>query len=75
MPKMIQIRNVLDELYGTLKAKVMRLEMTLSNYLLDLGEQVVEKPTLSEMMERLRGQKPVELERVAGGHASPNAGR
>lgn len=36
--------------------------MTLSDYLLSEIEQVAEKPTLSEMMERLRSREPVELD-------------
>ncbi len=36
--------------------------MTLSDYLLSEIEQVAEKPTLSEMMKRLRNQEPVELD-------------
>lgn len=62
MPKMIQIRNVPDELHRTLKAKAARLGMTLSDYLLSEIEQVAEKPTLGEMMERLRDQEPVKLD-------------
>ncbi len=61
MPKMIQIRNVPDDLHRTLKAKATRLGMTLSDYLLSEIEQVAEKPTLSEMMERLRNREPLEL--------------
>lgn len=62
MPKMIQIRNVPDELHRTLKAKAARLGMTLSDYLLSEIEQVAEKPTLSELMERLSRDEPVELD-------------
>ncbi len=62
MSKMIQIRNVPDELHRILKAKAARLGMTLSDYLLSEIEQVAEKPTLSEMMERLRSREPVELD-------------
>jgi antitoxin FitA len=61
MPKMIQIRNVPDELHRKLKARAARLKMTLSDYLLSEIEQTAEKPALSEMMERLRNQEPVEL--------------
>ena len=61
MPKMIQIRNVPDELHRKLKAQAARLKMTLSDYLLSEIEQTAEKPALSEMMERLRNQEPVEL--------------
>jgi antitoxin FitA len=62
MPKMIQIRNVPDELHRKLKARAARLKMTLSDYLLSEIEQTAEKPALSEMMERLRNQEPVELD-------------
>ncbi|HZY56209.1 MAG TPA: hypothetical protein VFE09_00255 [Rubrobacteraceae bacterium] len=60
MPKTIQIRNVPDELHRTLKTRAARLGMTLSDYLLSEIRQVAEKPTLSEMMERLRSREPVE---------------
>lgn len=59
---MIQIRNVPDELHRTLKARAAREGMTLSDYLLSEIEQVAEKPTLAEMMERLRQDEPVELD-------------
>jgi hypothetical protein len=36
--------------------------ITLSDYLLSEIEQVAEKPTLGEMMERLRALEPVELD-------------
>jgi antitoxin FitA len=62
MPKMIQIRNVPDELHRKLKARAARLKMTLSDYLLSEIEQTAEKPALSEMMERLRNPEPVELD-------------
>lgn len=62
MSKMIQIRNVPDELHRTLKARAAKLGMTLSDYLLSEIERVAEKPTLSEMMERLARLEPVELD-------------
>lgn len=62
MSKMIQIRNVPDELHRVLKVRAARAGMTLSDYLLSEIEQVAEKPTLSEMMERPRNQEPVELD-------------
>ncbi len=61
MAKMIQIRNVPDELHRKLKVRAAQMGMTLSGYLLSEIEQVAEKPTLSEMMERLRSQELVEL--------------
>jgi hypothetical protein len=36
--------------------------MTLSGYLLSEIEQIAAKPTLAEMMERLREREPVELD-------------
>ncbi|HWS80841.1 MAG TPA: hypothetical protein VN178_07430 [Rubrobacter sp.] len=59
---MIQIRNVPDELHRTLKVRAAKAGMTLSDYLLSEIEQVAEKPTLAEMMERLRSREPVELD-------------
>ena len=61
MSKMIQIRNVPDELHRTLKVRAAKAGMTLSDYLLSEIEQVAEKPTLAEMMERLGQDPPVEL--------------
>ncbi|MDP8939195.1 MAG: hypothetical protein M3N10_02685 [Actinomycetota bacterium] len=62
MTKMIQIRNVPDELHRTLKARAASSGMSLSDYLLSEVEKVAEKPTLAEMMERLAGDEPVELD-------------
>jgi plasmid stability protein len=62
MSKMIQIRNVPDDLHRTLKIRAAKAGMTLSDYLLSEIELVAAKPTLAEMMERLRGREPVELD-------------
>jgi antitoxin FitA len=62
MPKTIQIRNVPDDLHRKLKVRAAQAGMTLSDYLLSEIKQVAEKPTLSEMMERLRGLELVELD-------------
>ena len=62
MSKMIQIRNVPDELHRTLKVRAAKAGMTLSDYLLSEIEHVAEKPTLAEMMERLGQDPPVELD-------------
>ena len=59
---MIQIRNVPDELHRTLKERAAQEGMTLSDYLLWEVEKIAEKPTLRELMERLREREPVELE-------------
>jgi antitoxin FitA len=62
MSKMIQIRNVPDDLHRTLKVRAAEAGMTLSDYLLCEIERVAERPTLAEMMERLRSREPVELD-------------
>ncbi len=62
MSKMIQIRNVPDELHRTLKVRAAQVGMTLSDYLLSEIEQVADKPTLSELMERLAHDEPVEVD-------------
>lgn len=54
MTKVIQIRNVPDDLHPTLKVRAAKASMTLSDYLLSEIEQVAAKPTFAEMMERLR---------------------
>jgi plasmid stability protein len=46
MSKMIQIRNVPDDLHRILKVRAAREGITLSNYLLSEIELVAEKPTM-----------------------------
>jgi plasmid stability protein len=62
MSKMIQIRNVPDELHRRLKVRAAERGMTLSDYLLAEVEEVADKPTLSELMERLSREEPVALD-------------
>lgn len=61
MSKMIQIRNVPDELHRTLKVRAAKAGMTLSDYLLSEIELVAEKPTMKEWLERVSRDEPVEL--------------
>ena len=61
MSKMIQIRNVPDDLHQTLKERAAKAGMSLSGYLLTEIDKVAEKPTLAEMMERLADDEPVDL--------------
>jgi plasmid stability protein len=46
MTKMIQIRNVPDELHRKLKVRAAQEGMTLSDYLLSEIESVAKKPTM-----------------------------
>ena len=59
---MIQIRNVPDELHRTLKVRAAKAGMTLSDYLLSEIEQIVEKPTMNEWLERVAELEPVEVD-------------
>lgn len=62
MAKMIQIRNVPDDLHQTLKARAAKAGMTLSDYLLSEIEQVAKKPTMKEWLERVSSREPVEVD-------------
>ena len=62
MSKMIQIRNVPEDLHRALKGRAARLGMSLSDYLLSEMEMVAEKPTLAELLERLEDRKPVKVD-------------
>jgi plasmid stability protein len=62
MSKMIQIRNVPDELHRKLKVRAAERGTSLSEFLLAEVEEIADRPTLSELMERLATDEPVELD-------------
>jgi len=62
MSKMIQIRNVPEELHRKLKVRAAERGTTLSDYLLAEVEEIAERPTLAELMERLATEDPVEVD-------------
>jgi plasmid stability protein len=62
MSKMIQIRNVPDEVHKALKIRATKEGMSLSDFLLREVTNVAERPTLQEMIERIRQREPVELD-------------
>ena len=59
MTKMIQIRNVPDDLHRKLKARAAEQGVSLSDYLLAEAERVAELPTPEEIKARLRRLPPV----------------
>jgi len=61
MPKMIQLRHVPDPLHRKLKARAAREGLSLSDYLLRQIEQIAERPTLKEMLDRLASLPPVNV--------------
>ena len=62
MSKMIQLRNVSDALHRSLKARASMAGMSLSDYLLAEIKEIAERPTLSELRERLHQRKPVAVQ-------------
>jgi plasmid stability protein len=62
MSKMIQIRNVPDDLHRILKVRAAREGMTLSDYLLTEIELVAEKPTMKEWLDKVSRDEPVEVD-------------
>ena len=60
MSKMIQIRNVPDDLHRKLKIRAAERRMTLSDYLLAEITEVADLPTIEEWVARVRERPPVE---------------
>jgi plasmid stability protein len=65
MPKMIQIRNVPDEIHRIFKARAAREGMTLSDYLKRELEGIAKRPTMQEWLERTKQLKPVRMKQSA----------
>ena len=61
MAKMIQLRNVPDALHRGLKARAAMAGMSLSDYLLAEIKEIADRPTLSQLRERLHTRKPVSV--------------
>ena len=61
MSKMIQVRNVPEALHRSLKARAAMAGMSLSDYLLAEMREIAERPTLSELRERLQHRERVTL--------------
>ncbi len=57
MSKMIQIRNVPDELHREAKARAARAGLSLSDYLLHEVRRVVEAPPVEEVLARLEARR------------------
>lgn len=61
MATMIQIRNVPDDLHRLLKARAALAGTSLSEYLLAELRLCAERPTLTELRERLLARRPCRL--------------
>ncbi len=62
MSKMIQIRNVPDEIHRKVKSRAARVGMSLSDYLLRELRKIMARPSPEEFLMRLESRDPVELE-------------
>ena len=61
MSRMIQIRHVPDEIHKILKIRAAEKGLSLSDYLLRELTQMVKRPTLDEVLERVENQTPVDI--------------
>ena len=59
MMRMIQIRNVPDDLHRLLKSRAALAGQSLSDYLLEELKRVASRPTLRELKERINTRAPV----------------
>ena len=60
MSKMIQVRNVPDEVHREAKARAARERLSLSAYVLRELERSLEVPPIEDVLARLRSREPVE---------------
>jgi plasmid stability protein len=65
MSKMIQIRNVPDQLHRTLKARAAKAGMSLSDFLRRELEHTAALPTMDEWLDRVSRNKPIPTKRSA----------
>jgi plasmid stability protein len=61
MARMIQIRNVPEDLHRRLKARAAMAGTSLSDYLLGEVRQAAERPTRDELRRRLASRAPVKV--------------
>jgi plasmid stability protein len=59
MSKMLQIRNVPDEVHTILKARAAREGMSLSDFIKRELERTAERPSMLEWLEKTREAKPM----------------
>jgi plasmid stability protein len=65
MSKMIQIRDVPEDVHGALKARAAREGMSLSDFIKRELERSIERPTMREWLERALEAKPIATKRTA----------
>ena len=58
--KMIQVRNVPDEIHRELKVRAARQGVSLSDYVLELARRDVSRPTMQEWLARIDARPLIE---------------
>jgi plasmid stability protein len=59
MTSLIQIRNVPAEAHDRLKARAVAQGKSLNSLMLEIIEREVERPTLDEVLQRIRARGPL----------------
>ena len=65
MSKMIQVRDVPEQVHSTLKARAAREGMSLSDLIKRELERAAERPSMAEWLERSQRTKPIRANRSA----------
>lgn len=63
MSKMVQIRDVPDNVHSTLKARAAREGMSLSDFIKRELQRTAERPSMHEWLEQTRQAKPIRTKR------------
>ncbi|MGD0500419.1 MAG: hypothetical protein ABSC23_18510 [Bryobacteraceae bacterium] len=65
MSKMVQVRDVPEQVHSALKARAAREGMSLSDFIKRELERTAERPTMREWLDRTRQAKPIAAKRSA----------
>ena len=65
MSKMLQIRDVPDQVHSTLKARAAREGMSLSDFIKRELQHTAERPSMLEWLEAAGRAKPIAVKRTA----------
>ena len=74
MPKMIQVRNVPDDLHRILKERAARAGMSLSDYIKRDLERQAARPTLDELDARIRARGAASAQTAQSSSAATTCG-
>jgi len=66
MPKMIQVRNVPDDLHRRLLQRARSRGQTLTDYIQEILERAVGKPDRMEVLERILSREPIDMGGLTG---------